>query len=108
SFVAWTTASSGGLLASDLNGDFKQDLLYFNGQVRGGGNAVFFGNGDGTLTPGTSNLGGASFSAVAVRDLGRDSRHDLVSTSFMDAGVTVWQNASAPRNCGPPISGGLV
>ena len=71
-FVAWTTAASGHLLASDMDGDHNQDLVYYNGQVRGGGNAFFFGNGDGTLGAGTSNLGGVAPNALVARDLGHD------------------------------------
>src|SRR5581483_11461199 len=74
----------------------------------GGGSALFFGNGDGTLTKGSGNPPDGSLSGVAVRDLGHDSRHDLVATSFMDSGVTVATNVSAPGNCSAPLSGGLV
>src|SRR5438270_3762936 len=108
SFVAWTTGGGGHLTAADFDNDFKQDLFYWNGQVHGGGSAFFFGNGDGTLAKGSDNAPNGSLSGVAVRDLGHDSRHDMVTTSFMDNGVDVATNVSAPGNCSTPISGGLV
>jgi hypothetical protein len=94
------------LAVSDLNGDFIQDLMIM------GAKSVDYalGRGDGTFGPfqHVSNLDGNN-TAIAIRDLNRDSRHDFIDTTFglppsNDSGVEFMLNANAAPNCPAPGS----
>lgn len=99
--------------AGDLNGDFKEDVFLVGGTFMASSQSGYLlGNGDGTfgnLLPGL--YWGDSQYFPFIRDLGRDSRHDvgMAWTSFFDAtgGAEVLQNTSATTNCAPPAANAL-
>jgi hypothetical protein len=96
------------LAVSDLNGDFIQDLIVMGAK----GVDYALGRGDGTFgafqhISDPSLLGNNT--AIAIRDLNRDSRHDLIFTTFglppsngSFAGFML--NANAAPNCPAPGS----
>jgi hypothetical protein len=69
---------------ADVNGDGKPDLLVGNAcanpeQCTGSSVGVLLGNGDGTFQPvAVYDSGGASYTSVAVADLNRDGKLDLI------------------------------
>jgi hypothetical protein len=71
------TGTTGGVpaVAADFNGDGKLDLAYLQGNI-----AVSFGNGDGTFSGG-SYLPIISGIALAVADVNRDGKVDVVATT---------------------------
>jgi hypothetical protein len=77
------------MIAVDLNGDKKTDLL-----ISGSGTpAIFYGNGDGTFrTPVTLQRygNGDTVSASAVADLNGDGRLDVVSVTFNPVAMLVY------------------
>jgi hypothetical protein len=94
------------LAVSDLNGDFIQDLMIMGAK----GVDYALGRGDGTFTPfqHVPGLDGNN-TAIAIRDLNRDSRHDFMVTTFglppsNDSGAEFVLNANAAPNCPAPGS----
>jgi hypothetical protein len=94
------------LAVSDINGDFVADLITM------GAKSVDYalGRGDGTFGPfqHVSNLDGNN-TAIAIRDLNRDSRHDLIATTFglppsNDSAAEFQLNTNAAPNCPAPGS----
>lgn len=94
------------LAVSDINGDFIQDLVIM------GAKSVDYalGRGDGTFTAfqHVTGLDGNN-TAIAIRDLNRDSRHDLMDTTFglppdNNSGASFFLNANAAPNCPAPGS----
>ena len=90
-FHATGTFSSGGFTAesiaiADVNGDGKPDLLVGNdciasgnGCASSGSVGILLGNGDGTFqTASTYSLGGPFAWSIAVADINKDGRPDLV------------------------------
>ena len=87
-------ASPEQLIAVDLNGDKKTDLL-----ISGNGNpAIFYGNGDGTFQPVVSLQGygnGNTMPASAVADVNGDGRPDVVSVTYYPVAMLVYlQNSN--------------
>jgi hypothetical protein len=96
------------LAVSDINGDFVADLIIMN--FRGVDYAL--GRGDGTFRPAQHvadrSLGGNN-TAIAIRDLNRDSRHDMIVTTFgqppSNSSFTAFLiNPNAAPNCPAPGS----
>ena len=89
-FQPAVTYSSGGphafaVLGADVNGDHKPDLVVANGCTplsnicTGPGSVgILIGNGDGTFQAVRNGLTGESISAIAVADLNRDGRSDVI------------------------------
>ncbi len=107
-----------GIVAGDVTGDFKDDLVVSGSynQVGSTGhvpvNGYLPGNGNGTFgsmvnLPTYGNLEGVGF----VRDLNLDSRHDIGIDWSTDTnsggGALVLLNTSAPTNCTPPAANKL-
>jgi len=96
------------LAVSDLNGDFIQDLMIMG--ARGVDYAL--GRGDGTFEPfqhisDPSLLGNNT--AIAIRDLNRDSRHDFIVTTFglppsNGSFAAFFLNPNGASNCPAPGS----
>ncbi len=96
------------LAASDLNGDFIQDLMIVSARSVD----YALGRGDGTFGPfqhvsDPILLGNTT--AIAIRDLNRDSRHDFIFTTFglppsNGSGAGFMLNANAAPNCPAPGS----
>jgi FG-GAP-like repeat len=103
-FPVFTSGAGGTLLLSDLDGDLKQDLIYWNGSRFAGTPQFFHGAGDGTFTHMSSNLADTDLSGLIVRDLNLDSRHDLVRTSWLGTLAVVSLNNTGAANCAPPGS----
>jgi hypothetical protein len=101
-FPVFTSGAGGTLLLSDLDGDLKQDLIYWQGSRSGGTPQFFHGAGDGTFTQMSSNLADTDLTDLIVRDLNLDSRHDLVRTSWLGTLAVVSLNNTGPANCAPP------
>jgi hypothetical protein len=101
------------LAAGDLNGDFKADVFLVGGTFMAGAQSGYLlGNGDGTFGDLLQGLyWGDSQYFPFIRDLDRDSRHDvgMAWTSFFDAigGAEVLKNTSATTNCAPPAANAL-
>jgi uncharacterized membrane protein len=102
-FMPAVDYGSGGLgpesvVVADLNGDGKPDLIAANactdGHCTGSSVGVLLGNGDGTFgTVVTYGSGGNKSSSVAVADVNRDGKLDIVVT-----------NACADENCFLPYA----
>jgi hypothetical protein len=96
-FQAAQTYNSGGYFAiqvavADMNGDGKLDLVVLNlclnfeysGSTDGGSIAILLGNGDGTFQAAQSLTIGNSPSSMAVGDVNRDGKTDLIVSYFCD------------------------
>jgi hypothetical protein len=108
-----TAAGPQFLAAGDLNGDFLFDIFLTGGSYNGGGvTAYMIGNGNGTFqSPQTAPNNGAGIAYVSpfIRDLNRDSRHD-VGTAWQtegEGGAEILLNTSATTNCNPPAANKL-
>lgn len=83
-FVAPAIYDAGGYVGSvavaDLNRDGKADLVVLQDEVINSPNSigVLLGNGDGTFQSGVSYDSGGNYAAVAVADVNRDGKLDLV------------------------------
>jgi hypothetical protein len=96
------------IAAGDLDGDFKDDVYLSGGSFMAGAQSAYLlGKGNGSF--GTASLApnpGDYITLPMVRDLDRDSRHDVAVawTSFFDgiAGAGILTNTSAKTNCTPP------
>ncbi len=80
------------VIAADLNGDGKPDLITANNQDNVVG--VLLGNGNGTFqAPLFYDTGGSFADAVAVGDFNADGKADVVVASYFsdNAGCTSWQ-----------------
>lgn len=96
----------GQLLAADLRGNGKMDLILITsvtaaqagGECRGGGVAVLLGNGDGTVgpTPAYYPTGSRTYGAV-VADMNGDHRPDLIVTNQSGGSYGVLLNAGAGK-----------
>lgn len=76
------------VLATDLNGDGKIDLITLGGVI-----TVFLGNGDGTFQPGTAFPGaGYDFFLGTIGDFNNDGAPDLATD-----GVSIYLNAAGTR-----------
>ena len=82
----------GGLAVADVNGDDRLDVVVSNEHDGNGGNStlgVLLGNGDGTLrAPMVYNSVGGGARSVAVADVNRDGKPDLVVASWCSAPCT--------------------
>ena len=109
--VKFTSANSTSLYASDLNGDQKQDIVVYSGNVRAGGAIYFMGNGNGTFaSPQWVALPGSGSTFAFTRDLGLTSRRDVVSTVGPYGGpdTEIDLNTTPVTNCQPPNSSKLA
>ena len=92
SFQPVQTYSSGGqyaswVMAQDLNGDGKLDVIVANRTMATGvgGIGILFGNGDGTFQPVVSIVsGGSPVNGVAVADLNHDGIPDIAIANWTD------------------------
>lgn len=90
---------------ADVNGDGISDLVvpYHNGFYRPHGVGVLTGNGDGSFRPAVTFDSGGYWSAwLAVGDLNRDGKPDLVTVNVGGLGVGVLLN-NAPVCMAPPM-----
>jgi regulation of enolase protein 1 (concanavalin A-like superfamily) len=96
------------LAVSDINGDFVADLMIMGAK----GVDYALGRGDGTFRP-FQNVSDPSLdgnnTAIAIRDLNRDSRHDFIATTFglppeNDSFAAFMLNTNAAPNCPAPGS----
>lgn len=103
------------IAGGDLNGDFEDDIVLVASQKFGAGalTAAMLGNGDGTFHSATNlPAHGESEDFPFVRDLYRDSRHDI-STAWSNGyivnggGAFVLLNTKAVPNCAPPKANAL-
>ncbi len=108
--------SAGGpynLAAGDLNGDFLFDIFLAGGSQNATGyTAYMIGNGNGTFqAPQTApnNNAGIAYVSPFIRDLNRDSRHDVGSVfqTEGEGGADILLNTSATTNCNPPAANKL-
>lgn len=95
------------MAAGDLNGDFKDDAVLVGNTGYVGTVDYVLGNGDGTFgsletLTGYGTLDGSPF----VRDLNRDSRHDIGIDwgNSTGSGAYILLNTNATPNCDPPKS----
>jgi len=100
-----TTGSGGSVIVSDLEGDLRQDLIYWNPSHFGGEVRMFHGEANGTFGPELtgSPTSGDVFEIIA-RDLNLDSRHDVVFTSWLGGSMGVAISSTGAANCTPPAS----
>jgi hypothetical protein len=104
------TSSTNGtqLYAADLNNDQKQDIVVYDGNLRGGEPLYFMGNGNGTFAPpsGAGLSWGWDSTFAFTRDLGLTSRQDVVSTRGYYSGqaTEIDLNTTPVTNCQPPSS----
>src|SRR5206468_1867864 len=87
----------GAVAIADLNGDGKQDLVVANGgpfsnDAPDNTVSVLLGNGDGTFQPHVDYASGASPLGIAVADLNRDGKADIVTANAADGTVSVFLN----------------
>jgi hypothetical protein len=98
------------MAAGDLNGDFKDDVVLVGNTGSVGTVDYVLGDGNGTYgsletLEGYGTIAGSPF----VRDLNRDSRHDIGvdwgnSTGSGSGGAFILLNTNATPNCDPPKS----
>jgi hypothetical protein len=102
-FNSAVTYASGGyrskeVVATDINGDSKVDLVVVNLCSTGcdtifpsgGSVGVLLGNGDGTFNSAVTYASGGFYSfSIAVADLNGDGRADVVVSNFCDSNVNV-------------------
>lgn len=95
--------------AGDLNGDFKDDVFLTAGNI----SAFMLGNGNGTFSnpvaAPSSNLGILG-PFPFIRDLGRDSRHDVGLVWILGSlasGAEILLNTNATPNCSLPPANAL-
>lgn len=90
-FLNSATPATGGqpqfVIATDLNGDGKPDLIAANAQ--GNSLTVLLGNGDGTFTAAASPATGQQPTYVAVGDFNADGKPDLAITNYLDGTVSI-------------------
>jgi hypothetical protein len=100
--------SAGGLLlASDLNGDQKIDLVNMNSAHFGGG--LMYALGKGNETFGTqASVNDFDMADLVARDFNLDSRHDLAVSTWMGEGWDAFINTNATTDCAPPSSANLA
>lgn len=97
------------VIAVDLNGDKKTDLLISGN----GAAAIFYGKGDGTFQPVVYLQGygnGDTVPASAVADVNRDGRPDVVSVTYDPVALLVYLQNSDGTFAAPsayPLSEGL-
>ena len=97
----------GQILSADLRGNGKTDLILvtaftsaqvFPGECRGGGVAVFLGNGDGTFAVNGSwyRVGQYTYGAV-IADMNGDHRPDIVAANQLGGSYSVLLNAGSGK-----------
>lgn len=82
-----TNASPHSVVAADVNGDGRPDLLVADRDNNYA--AVLIGNGDGTFQPPATLATGAGPRTVVVADVNGDGRPDLLVPNFDDSNVSV-------------------
>ncbi len=101
------------IAGGDLNGDFLFDIFLAGGSQNASGyTAYMIGNGNGTFqSPQTPPNNGAGIAYVSpfIRDLNRDSRHDvgMAWQTLGEGGAEILLNTSATTNCNPPAANKL-
>jgi FG-GAP-like repeat len=105
-FTLFTSNTSGGFLASDLDSDLNQDIFYWNPSVQNGDFTYWHGNGDGSFSQMTGNYRSAATASAVARDLNLDSRHDLAFSrmGIFIPNIVVLTNTTGAQNCPPPGS----
>jgi hypothetical protein len=100
------------IIAADLNGDQKQDLLFSFGNTRGPNGYFLLGNGNGTFsaTPQPAPWGMEDAYLSFTRDLGLTSRQDVISYigPFLGPDTGIFSNTTPVTNCAPPNSSKLA
>jgi FG-GAP-like repeat/Abnormal spindle-like microcephaly-assoc'd, ASPM-SPD-2-Hydin len=77
------------LIAADVNGDGKLDLVSAVNTSPNGVVYVFLGNGDGSFQPGVSYMAGDGPAVVAAADINADGKLDLVVASDISSAVSI-------------------
>lgn len=104
------------LVAGDLNGDFKDDIVLVGGEKFGGGALVAYmlGNGNGTFQNAVTLTGyGQAEELPFVRDIDLDARHDIGAAwtngyVVNGGGADVFLNTNSTTNCTPPKPNALT
>src|SRR3954468_4501976 len=97
----------GTLQVMDLNGDLNMDVINWSGSHFYGFGSYALGHGNWVFDHFGSAPAVADDSDLEERDLNRDSRHDVMVTSWMDPGLRVGINTGAYSNCAPPSAAAI-